>query len=84
MKIGNMSIINLSKNPITHERRKHIKMRFHYLPEQVAEGKLNLEYCRTENHIVDIMTKGVQVKVFKKLRPMMNIASLDTMNYVVC
>ena len=80
MKIDNMSAINLVKNPIAHERSKHIEMRFHYLREQVADGKINLEHCRTENQIADIMTKGVQVEVFRKLRAMMNIDSLDTMN----
>ena len=55
-------------------------MRFHYLREQVADGKMNLEHYRTENQIADIMTKGVQVEVFRRLRAMMNIDSLDTMN----
>ena len=80
MKIDSMSAINLAKNPIAHGRSKHIEMRFHYLREQVADGKMNLEHCRTENQIADIMTKGVQVEVFRKLRAMMNIDSLDTMN----
>ena len=55
-------------------------MRFHYLQEQVVDGKMNLEHCKTENEIADIMTKGVQVEVFRRLRVMMNIDSLDTMN----
>ena len=80
MKIDNMSAINLAKNPIAHGRSKHIELRLHYLREQVADGKMNLEHCRTENQIADIMTKGVQVEVFRKLRAMMNIDSLDTMN----
>ena len=80
MKIDNMSAINLAKNPIAHGRSKHIEMRFHYLREQVADGKMNVEHCRTENQIADIMTKGVQVEVFRRLRAMMNVDSLDTMN----
>ena len=80
MKIDSMSAINLVKNPIAHGRSKHIEMRFHYLREQVADGKMNLKHYRTENQIADIMTKRVQVEVFRKLRAMMNIDSLDTMN----
>ena len=79
MKIDSMSAINLAKNPIAHGRSKHIEMRFHYLREQVADEKMDLEQYRTENQIADIMTKGVQVEVFKKLRSMMNVDSLDTM-----
>lgn len=80
MKIDNMSSINLAKNKIVCGRSKHIKTRFHHLREQVAEAKLNLEHCRTDNQIGDIMTKGVHVEVFKKLRSMMNVVSLGTMN----
>ena len=47
MKIDSMSAINLAKNPIAHGRSKHIEMRFHYLRERVADGKMNLEHCRT-------------------------------------
>lgn len=80
MKIDNMFAINLAKNPITHGRTKHIEMRFHYLREQVAETKMNLKRYRTENQIADIRMKEVQVKVFKKLRSMMSVDSLDIMN----
>ena len=80
MKIDSMSAINLTKNSITHGRSKHIEMRFHYLQEQVANGKMNLEHCRAENQIADIIMKGVQVEVFRRLRAMMNVDSLDTMN----
>jgi len=48
MKIDNMSAINLEKNPIAHGRSKHVKIRFHYLREQVADGKMNVDHCRTE------------------------------------
>jgi hypothetical protein len=59
MKIDNMPAINRAKNPIEHGRSKHIEIRFHYLWEYVADGKMNVEHCKTENHIADIMTKVV-------------------------
>ena len=80
MKIDNMSAINLAKNPISHGRSKRIEIRFHYLREQVADEKMNVEHCRTENQITDIMTKGMQVEVFRRIRAMMNVDNLDTMN----
>ena len=56
MKIDNMSAINLAKNPIAHGRSKHIEMRFHYLRDQVADGKNHDEGSagqsiqKTKNH----------------------------------
>ena len=67
MRVDSMSAMNLAKNQIAHGRSKHIEMRFHYLREQVADGKMNVEHFRIENQIADIMTKGVQVQVFKRL-----------------
>ncbi|KAI5430635.1 hypothetical protein KIW84_035010 [Lathyrus oleraceus] len=53
---------------------------YHEDRQHVANGKMNVEQCRTENQIADIMTKGVQVEVFIRLRAMMNVDSLDIMN----
>ncbi|XP_058754130.1 secreted RxLR effector protein 161-like [Vicia villosa] len=43
-KVDNMSSINLANNPIAHGRSKHIRMRFCYLREQVADEKPNLKH----------------------------------------
>lgn len=80
MKIDNMFVIDLAKNPIAHGRSKHIEMMFYYLREQIANEKLNLENNRTENQIVDITMKVVQVELFKILRTMTNVDSLGRMN----
>jgi hypothetical protein len=47
-----------------------------------ASSRWEDEYgtLRIENQIANIMTKGVQVEVFRRLRAMMNVESLDTMN----
>ncbi|KAI3508780.1 hypothetical protein L1887_23794 [Cichorium endivia] len=33
----NQSAIHLAKNPVFHSRTKHIKMRYHFIREQIAE-----------------------------------------------
>ena len=45
---------------------------------------MNVKHYRAENQIADIMTNGVQVEVFSRLRVMMNMDRFDTMNSVVC
>lgn len=78
--IDNISAIKLAKNMIAHERRKHMKVRFHYLIEHVANVKMSMEHCTSDNHIADIMTNVMRVELFKRLRTIMNVNSLDTMN----
>jgi hypothetical protein len=80
IKVDNVSAINLAKNPISHGRSKHIELRYHYLRDQVAKGLIRLEHCRSEVQIADILTKSVQVEVFKRLRDMMGVLALDEIN----
>lgn len=46
--VDNISPIDLAKNPIAHGRSKHVETRFYYLKELVSEGKLKLEYYKSE------------------------------------
>lgn len=64
----NISTIKLSKNPVLHGRSKHIHVRYHFLRDLVNEGVIELEYCRTQDQLYDVMTKPVKLEVFEKLR----------------
>jgi hypothetical protein len=63
VKIDNISAMKLAKNFVAYGKSKHIEMRFHYLWEQVNNGRLKLEHRRSEEQIADVMTKVVQVEV---------------------
>ncbi|MCI48405.1 cationic amino acid transporter 1-like, partial [Trifolium medium] len=80
IKVDNLSAINLAKNPIAHGRSKHIEMKFHYLREQVSNGTLKLEHCRTELQVADLLTKAVTVETFVRLKNLMCVKSLGNMN----
>ncbi|PNX65991.1 copia protein, partial [Trifolium pratense] len=69
-----------SKSNGRNDRSKHIEMRFHYLREQVNNGKLCLKHCRSGEQLADILTKAVQIEVYKRLRNMMGLESLATLN----
>jgi hypothetical protein len=75
--VDNVSAINLAKNPIAHGRSKHIEMRFHYLRELVSDGKLRLSYCRSEDQVADLLTKGVTNEVFKRLLKSLSMMNLE-------
>jgi len=42
--VANVSAINLAKNPVFHQRSKHIDIR---LRDQVGKNMIKLEYCRS-------------------------------------
>lgn len=75
--VGNVSVINLAKNPIAHEKSKHIEMKFHYLRKLISEGRLILGYCRSKDQVDDLPTKGVTIEVFKRLNKNMGTKDLQ-------
>ena len=50
--VDNVSTINLAKNPVFHQRSKHIDIRYHFLRDQVGKNMIKFEYCRSKHHIV--------------------------------
>ena len=55
----NQSAIALAKNPVKHQRVKHIDIKYHFIREVVKSGSVVLEYCPTENMVADVFTKPV-------------------------
>ena len=55
----NQSAICLAKNPQFHGRAKPIGIKYHFIREQVENGNVELSYCRTEEMVADMLTKGL-------------------------
>lgn len=55
----NQGTIALAKNPVSHQRSKHIDVRFHFIRTELENGKIIVKYCPTEDMIADILTKPV-------------------------
>ena len=64
----NSSTIKLSKNPIMHGRSKHIDVRFHFLRNLTKDCAIELVHYRSQDQMVDIMTKPLKLENFQKLR----------------
>ena len=48
----NQSCVKLSKNPVFHDRSKHIEIKYHYIRDMVQRGVVKLLYVATEEQIV--------------------------------
>ena len=64
----NQSGIRLSENPVFHDQRKHIDIRYHFLRECVHRGTSRLEYIQTDEQVADIFTKALCRHSFVKFR----------------
>jgi hypothetical protein len=66
--IDNKSAISLSKNPVFHDRSKHIDLRYHFIRECAEVGKVEVKYVNTEEQLADILTKPLGRIRFQELR----------------
>ena len=56
---NNQSSIFMFKNPQFHGKVKHIGNKFHFIQEHVSCQKVKLKYCRTDEMLADMLTKGL-------------------------
>jgi hypothetical protein len=66
--IDNKSAIQLCKNPVFHDRSKHIEVRYHYIRHCIDDGKINVEHISTSEQLADILTKPLARVRFQELR----------------
>jgi hypothetical protein len=75
LKIDNMSAIQLSRNPIFHERSKHIDTRYHYIRQCIEEGRVQVEVVKTNDQLADILMKSLGRDRFVELRTKIDIVN---------
>ena len=76
LRIDNISAINLSKNPVSHGRSKHIEVKYHFLRDMVNKGRISVKYCKTELQLADVFTKALKIERFEDLRRRVGIVSV--------
>ncbi|GJT42184.1 retrovirus-related pol polyprotein from transposon TNT 1-94 [Tanacetum coccineum] len=64
----NKGAIDLSKNPVQHSRTKHIKIRHHFLCDNVQKGHISIKKVSSVDNIADILTKPLKRESFNYLR----------------
>ncbi len=70
----NEACINLSKNPQEYKRTRHIQVKYHFIRTLVQEKSIQLKYCRTQDQLADIFTKGVNGPGLKEISKSLRLA----------
>ncbi|SCZ95368.1 BZ3500_MvSof-1268-A1-R1_Chr11-2g03465 [Microbotryum saponariae] len=61
----NQGAIALAKNPTLHHRSRHIRIREHFVRDQVRLSTVQVDYVDTKTMVADIFTKALGPLVFK-------------------
>ena len=73
----NTSAIAVSKNPVLHQRSKHIGRKFHFIRDAIQEGVVDLIYCKGQDQIANIFTKALSKERFCILRELLGVKSVN-------
>ena len=46
------------------KRSKHIRIKYHYVRQQVQDGVMSLEYVKTKDNVADLFTKILPFPLF--------------------
>ncbi|EHK62694.1 hypothetical protein M3S_J82 [Sorghum bicolor] len=75
--VDNKSAIALSKNPVHHDRSKHIDIRYHFIRDCVDRGEVDIEHVGTGDQLADILTKALGRVKFVEQRQQLGVVSVQ-------
>ncbi|KAH9681844.1 hypothetical protein KPL71_027113 [Citrus sinensis] len=71
--VNNKSAIALSKNPVFHDRSKHIDTRYHFIRECIARKEVQIKYVKSQDQAADIFTKPLKQEDFVRFRSLLGV-----------
>ncbi|XP_022893597.1 uncharacterized protein LOC111408063 [Olea europaea var. sylvestris] len=72
----NKAAINISLNPVQHDRAKHVEVDRHFIKEKVEDEIICMTYVPTKEQTADIFTKGLPKQVFDTFSCKLNLINI--------
>ena len=60
----NKTAIDISHNPVQHDRTKHVEVDRHFIKQNLEEKTIRFPFVKSEDQLVDVLTKVVCSRSF--------------------
>jgi hypothetical protein len=77
LRVDSQSILALAKNLVFHERSKHIRVRYHFICDCLAEGSIKARCINTKDQLTYLLTKPIERIKFLELCSRSEMAQLS-------
>jgi hypothetical protein len=73
----NQSCIKMTKNPMFHDKTKHIEIWYHYIRDLVQKGVVKLQYVGTNDQVAYVLTKSLSRVKFEYFQDKLGVVRKD-------
>ena len=74
----NKAAIDISHNPIQHDRTKHVEVDRHFIKQNLEENIIQFPFIKSEDQLANILTKAVSSGNFNDLLDKLSVRDIYT------
>ena len=75
--VDNQPAVALAKNPVLHDRSKHIDVKFHFFRDCIDGGQIVIEFVETGRQLANVFTKPLGRLRLKELKKMIGMEGVQ-------